>query len=93
MLLLFVTVVPVAQRPASAENEKNPGKTQKYLGFSGYFRVLPAVDTRYRRGSLPGLPYCCSVGLTLATVLLESPTVVLLLLTVNTSNTVPALNV
>ena len=24
---------------------KNPGKTRKYLGFSEYFRVLPALDT------------------------------------------------
>ena len=28
-----------------AENAKNPaGKTRKYLGFPGYFRVLPALD-------------------------------------------------
>ena len=47
---------------------KKPGKPRKYLGFPGYFWVLPALDTRDRRGSLPGLPYCCSVGLTLATV-------------------------
>mmetsp|Transcript_26939 Transcript_26939/g.86559 ORF Transcript_26939/g.86559 Transcript_26939/m.86559 type:complete len:262 (+) Transcript_26939:892-1677(+) len=50
---------------------KNPGKTRKYLWdfpHSGYFRVLPALDAGDRRGSLPGLPYCCSAGLTLATV-------------------------
>ena len=50
---------------------KNPGKTRKYLGFSRYFRVLPALDAGDRRGSLPGLPYCCSAGLTLATVVGE----------------------
>ena len=40
-----------------AENAKTPGKTRKYLGFPGYFRVLPALDAGDRRGSLPGLPY------------------------------------
>ena len=68
---------------------KNPGKTRKYLGFSGYFRVLPALDTRDRRGSLPGLPYCCSVGLTLATVV-GGPHCCSVV-TVNTSNTVQLL--
>ena len=68
---------------------KNPGKTRKYLGFSGYFRVLPALDTRDRRGSLPGLPYCCSVGLTLATVVGEPHCCSVV--TVNTSNTVQLL--
>ena len=60
-----------------AENAKNPGKTRKYLGFSGYFRVLPALDAGDRRGtwvtghctlvagrpSSPPYMYCCSVGL------------------------------
>ena len=71
---------------------KNPGKTRKYQGFSGYFRVLPALDAGDRRGSLPGLPYCCSVGLTLATVVGEPHCCSVV--TVNTSNTVqfPTLN-
>ena len=71
---------------------KNPGKPRKYLGFPGYFRVLPALDTRDRRGSLPGLPYCCSAGLTLATVVGEPHCCSVV--TVNTSNTVqlPTLN-
>ena len=34
---------------------KNPGKPPKYLGFPGYFRVLPALDAEDRRGFLPGL--------------------------------------
>ena len=54
MLLLFVTVV-LLFRGQQAENAKTPGKTRKYLGFSGYFRVLPALDAGDRRGSLPGL--------------------------------------
>ena len=71
---------------------KNPGKTRKYLGFPGYFRVLPALDAGGRRGSLPGLPYCCSAGLTLATVVGEPHCCSVV--TVNTSNTVqlPTLN-
>ena len=92
MLLLFVTVVTVVQRPAS-RTAKNPGKTRKYLGFPGYFRVLPALDAGdRRRGSLPGLPYCCSAGLTLATVVGEPHCCSVV--TVNTSNTVqlPTLN-
>ena len=88
-----VTVVTVVQRPARACSEekmaKNPGKTRKYLGFSGYFRVLPALDAGDRRGSLPGLPYCCSVGLTLATVVGEPHCCSVV--TVNTSNTVQLL--
>ena len=71
---------------------KTPGKTRKYLGFSRYFRVLPALDAGDRRGSLPGLPYCCSAGLTLATVVGEPHCCSVV--TVNTSNTVqlPTLN-
>ena len=71
---------------------KNPGKTRKYLGFSGYFRVLPALDAGDRRGSLPGLPYCCSAGLTLTIVVGEPHCCSVV--TVNTSNTVqfPTLN-
>ena len=68
---------------------KPPGKTRKYLGFSGYFRVLPALDAGDRRGSLPGLPYCCSAGLTLATVVGEPHCCSVV--TVNTSNTVQLL--
>ena len=68
---------------------KIPGKTQKYLGFPGYFRVLPALDAGGRRGSLPGLPYCCSAGLTLATVVGEPHCCSVV--TVNTSNTVQLL--
>ena len=70
---------------------KNPGKTRKYLGFSRYFRVLPALDAGDRRGSLPGLPYCCSAGLTLATVVGEPHCCSVV--TVNTSNTVQLLTV
>ena len=62
---------------------------RKYLGFSGYFRVLPALDAGDRRGSLPGLPYCCSAGLTLATVVGEPHCCSVV--TVNTSNTVQLL--
>ena len=68
---------------------KNPGKTREYPGFSRYFRVLPALDAGDRRGSLPGLPYCCSVGLTLATVVGEPHCCSVV--TVNTSNTVQLL--
>ena len=89
MLLLFVTVVTVVQRPASRKRQKNPGKTRKYLGFPGYFRVLPALDAGDRRGSLPGLPYCCSAGLTLATVVGEPHCCSVV--SVNTSNTVQLL--
>ena len=66
---------------------KKTGKTRKNLGFTGYFRVLPALDAGDRRGSLPGLPYCCSAGLTLATVVGE-PHCSCSVVTVNTSNTV-----
>ena len=57
------------------------------------FRVLPALDAGDRRGSQPGLPYCCSAGLTLATVVGE-PSLLFCCFTVNTSNTVqlPTLN-
>ena len=91
MLLLFVTVVTVVQRSAYSKQKmpKNPGKPRKYLGCSGYFRVLPALDAGDRRGSLPGLPYCCSVGLTLATVVGEPHCCSVV--TVNTSNTVQLL--
>ena len=53
---------------------------------------LPALDAGDRRGSLPGLPYCCSAGLTLATVVGEPHCCSVV--TVNTSNTVqlPTLN-
>ena len=81
------TVVTVVQR--SASRKKNPGKPRKYLGFPGYFRVLPALDAGDRRGSLPGLPYCCSAGLTLATVVGEPHCCSVV--TVNTSNTVQLL--
>ena len=89
MLLLFVTVVTVVQRPASRKRQKTAGKPRKYLGFPGYFRVLPALDAGDRRGSLPGLPYCCSAGLTLATVVGEPHCCSVV--TVNTSNTVQLL--
>ena len=69
---------------------KNPGKTREYRDFPGnYFRVLPALDAGDRRGSLPGLPYCCSAGLTLATVVGEPNCCSVV--TVNTSNTVQLL--
>ena len=90
MLLLFVTVVTVVQRSASRKCQKNRvNPERKYLGFSGYFRVLPALDAGDRRGSLPGLPYCCSAGLTLATVVGEPHCCSVV--TVNTSNTVQLL--
>ena len=91
MLLLFVTV-DCCSAASKQKMPKNPGKTRKYLGFSRYFRVLPALDAGDRRGSLPGLPYCCSAGLTLATVVGEPHCCSVV--TVNTSNTVqlPTLN-
>ena len=57
--------------------------------FSRYFRVLPALDAGDRRGSLVGLPYCCSAGLTLANVVGEPNCCSVV--TVNTSNTVQLL--
>ena len=81
MLLLFVTVVTVVRRSASRKCQK----THTWV-FSGHFRVLPALDAGDRRGSLPGLPYCCSAGLTLATVVGEPHCCSVV--TVNTSNTV-----
>ena len=89
MLLLFVTVVTVVQWSASRKCQKNPGKTRKYPGISRYFRVLPALDAGDRRGSLVGLPYCCSAGLTLANVVGEPNCCSVV--TVNTSNTVQLL--
>ena len=68
---------------------KTPGKTRNFLGFARYFRVFPALDAGDRRGSLPGLPYCCSAGLTLATVVGEPHCCSVV--TVNTSNTVQLL--
>ena len=68
LLLLLLLLLFSGQQ---AENGKKPGKTRKYLEFFGYFRVLPALDAGDRRGSLPGLSYCCSAGLTLATVVGE----------------------
>ena len=88
-LLVCYSVVTLLFSGQQAENAKNPGKTRKYLGFSRYFRVLPALDAGHRRGSLPGLPYCCSVGLTLATVVGEPHCCSVV--TVNTSNTVQLL--
>ena len=87
-MLLFVTVV---QRPASRKWQK-PRVKPEIPGFSRVFRVLPALDAGDRRGSLPGLPYCCSAGLTLATVVGEPHCCSVV--TVNTSNTVqlPTLN-
>ena len=53
-------------------------KPENTLVFPGIFGYLPALDALGdRRGSLVGLPYCLSSGLTLATVV---RTVVLLLL-------------
>ena len=89
MLLLFVTVVTVVQRPASRKRQKTRVKPENTPGFSRYFRVLPALDAGDRRGSLPGLPYCCSAGLTLATVVGEPHCCSVV--TVNTSNTVQLL--
>ena len=69
MLLLFVTVVTVVQWSAKAENaQKNPGKTRKYLGFPGYFRVshwtLEIVVGHCQAFlivvlSRPNVSYCC----------------------------------
>ena len=70
---------------------KNPGKTRKYLGFpAGIFGYYTRTG-RWRSscGSLPGLPYCCSAGLTLATVVGEPHCCSVV--TVNTSNTVQLL--
>ena len=67
-----VTVCYCCSAATKQKLAKPPGETRKYLGFPGYFRVLPALDAGDpRRGSLPGLPYCCSAGLTLATVVGE----------------------
>ena len=89
MLLLFVTVVTVVQRSASRKCQKTRVKPENTQGFPRYFRVLPALDAGDRRGSLPGLPYCCSAGLTLATVVGEPHCCSVV--TVNTSNTVQLL--
>ena len=62
-LLLFVTVVTVVLSGHGKQNElpKKPGKTRKYLGFPiGIFGYYPHLDARDRRGSLAGVPYCCS---------------------------------
>ena len=74
MLLLFVTVVTVVQPGQSKQKmAKNPGKTRKtWYIFRGYFRVLPALDTRDRRGTVTARPsLLLLVGLTLATVVGE----------------------
>ena len=89
MLLLFVTVVTVVQRSASRKCQKTRVKPKNTWVFPGIFRVLPALDAGDRRGSLPGLPYCCSAGLTLATVVGEPNCCSVV--TVNTSNTVQLL--
>ena len=92
MLLLFVTVVTVVQRPASRKWQNPRVKPENTWVFPGISGVLPALDAGDRRGSLPGLPYCCSAGLTLATVVGEPHCCSVV--TVNTSNTVqlPTLN-
>ena len=87
-LLLFVTVVTVVQRPASRKWQKTRVKPENTWDFPGIFGYYPHW-TRDRRGSLPGLPYCCSVGLTLATVV-GGPHCCSVV-TVNTSNTVQLL--
>ena len=88
-LLLFVTVVTVVQWSASRKCQKTRVNPENTVGFPGCFRVLPALDAGDRRGSLPGLPYCCSAGLTLATVVGEPHCCSVV--TVNTSNTVQLL--
>ena len=41
MLLLLLLLILVVQCMVSKQKmPKKPGKTRKYLGFSGYFRVL-----------------------------------------------------
>ena len=93
MLLLFVTVVTVVQRSASRKCQKTRVKPENTWGFPGIFGYYPHCGRwRDRRGSLPGLPYCCSAGLTLATVVGEPHCCSVV--TVNTSNTVqlPTLN-
>ena len=67
-------------------------KPENTWGFPGIFGYYPHLEAGDRRGSLPGLPYCCSAGLTLAIVVGEPHCCSVV--TVNTSNTVqlPTLN-
>ena len=91
-LLLFVTVVTVVQWSASRKCQKTrvkPENTWVFLQVFSGITALPALDAGDRRGSLPGLPYCCSAGLTLATVVGEPNCCSVV--TVNTSNTVQLL--
>ena len=45
MLLNCLLLLLLLFSGQQAENGKKPGgKTRKYLGFSGYFRVLPALE-------------------------------------------------
>ena len=92
-LLLFVTVVTVVQRPASRKWQKTRVKPENTWGFPGIFGYYPhwtlEIQIVVGRGSLPGLPYCCSAGLTLATVVGEPHCCSVV--TVNTSNTVQLL--
>ena len=68
---------------------KNRVKPENTWGFPGIFGYYPHLEAGDRRGSLPGLPYCCSAGLTLATVVGEPHCCSVV--TVNTSNTVQLL--
>ena len=82
-----VTVVTVVQRSASRKCQKPRVKPENTCGvFQVFSRVLPALDAGDRRGSLPGLAYRCSAGLTLATVVGKPHCCSVV--TVNTSNTV-----
>ena len=94
MLLLFVTVVTVvlllfSGQQASRKCQKTRVKPENTWVFSGIFGYYPHLEAGDRRGSLPGLPYCCSAGLTLATVVGEPNWYSVV--TVNTSNTVQLL--
>ena len=87
--LLLLLLLFSGQQAENAKKTRVKPENTWLLGFSRYFRVLPALDAGDRRGSLPGLPYCCSAGLTLATVVGEPHCCSVV--TVNTSNTVQLL--
>ena len=86
LLLLLLLFSGQQAENAQTKNRVNPPKIPG--GFQ-VFRVLPALDAGDPRGSLVGLPYCCSAGLTLATAVGEPNCCSVV--TVNTSNTVQLL--
>ena len=88
-----VTIVTVVQRrSASRKWQKTRVKPENTWSFPGIFGYYPHWTLEIVVGHCPGLPYCCSAGLTLATVVGEPHCCSVV--TVNTSNTVqlPTLN-